>query len=226
MHLRTLLLVVVVISTMNVEGWSQEPGGPGPLRRLPTDQVETIVSAGTDIMIQPAAIERFLEELDGHPPDWAAIYGGGHHDPGHDDRLFTLNRERDAKREGRAALSTRIAFVWTGSLSRYDAVTGGFPVALGPNIIKTSWGMVRFKPEEVPGNLSVVTDASDRVRFERLLAKGEPVEIDVLMTGRLVPEESIVYDFSHDEEGLGLIMPFVRIEQIAFLKSTPDGQGR
>jgi hypothetical protein len=35
--------------------------------------------------------------------------------------------------------------------------------------------------------------------------------------GRLVPEESIVYDFSHDEEGLGLIMPIVRIERIEYL---------
>jgi hypothetical protein len=34
------------------------------------------------------------------------------------------------------------------------------------------------------------------------------------MTGRLIPEESIVYDFSHEEEGLGLIMPFVRVEQV------------
>jgi hypothetical protein len=168
-------------------------------------------------MIQPAAIERFLAELDGQPPDWAAIYGGGHHDPGHDDRLFALNRERDAKREGRAARAKRIAFVWTGSLSRYDAAVGGFPVALGPNVIKTGWGMVRFKPEEAPGNLSVVTDGPDRIRLERLLTRGEPVEIDVVMTGRLIQEESIVYDFSHDEEGLGLIMPFVRIEQVAFV---------
>ena len=39
----------------------------------------------------------------------------------------------------------------------------------------------------------------------------------MVMTGGLIPEESVVYDFSHDEEGLGLIMPFVRIEQVYFL---------
>lgn len=39
------------------------------------------------------------------------------------------------------------------------------------------------------------------------------------MTGRLIPEEPIVYDFSHDEEGRGLIMPVVRIERIDFLIS-------
>jgi hypothetical protein len=34
----------------------------------------------------------------------------------------------------------------------------------------------------------------------------------VVMTGRLIPDESVVYDFSHDQDGLGLIMPVVRVE--------------
>ena len=168
-------------------------------------------------MTHPAAIERLLQELDGEPPDWAAIYGDGHHNPGLDDRLFSLNRERDAKREGRPALAKPLAFVWSGVLSRYDPDTGGFPVALGPRFIRTGWGMVRFKPDDAPSNLSVVTDQSDRTTFERLLTEGKTVEIDVVMIGGLVPEESIVYDFSHDEDGLGLIMPFVRIEQVYFV---------
>jgi hypothetical protein len=41
------------------------------------------------------------------------------------------------------------------------------------------------------------------------------------MTGRLIPQESIVYDFSHDEEGLGLIMPLVRVEQVDFVMPRP-----
>jgi hypothetical protein len=217
MRVCTFVLFLTFTFPLLAETRGQEPGGPGPLRHVAIGQLEAVVPVGTELMIQPAAIERFLEELDGQPPDWATIYGGGHHDAGHDDRLFALNRERDAKREGRTALAKRIAFVWTGSLSRYDAAVGGFPVALGPNVIKTGWGMVRFKPEEAPGNLSVVTDGPDRIRLERLLTRGEPVEIDVVMTGRLIQEESIVYDFSHDEEGLGLIMPFVRIEQVAFV---------
>ena len=83
--------------------------------------------------------------------------------------------------------------------------------------MKTSWGMVRFKPEEAPGNLSVTTDLFYREQPQRQLEQGQPVEIDVVMTGKLVPEESIVYDFSHDEEGLGLIMPFVRVERVDFV---------
>ena len=172
-------------------------------------------------MVRPAVIEDFLSELDGEPPDWTVVYGHGHHDPEHDDRLFALNRSRDAKREGNPALLKPIAFAWRGTLSRYDPVAGGFPVALGPNFIKTSWGMVRFKPEEVPGNLSVATDTAQQRHLEGLLEQGQSVEIDVVMTGRLVQEESIVYDFSHDEEGLGLIMPFVRVERVDLVMVRP-----
>ena len=210
-------MLLLVALTVAEHGWSGEIGGPGPLRYLAPNELHTILPAGTNVMLQPAAIERLLAELDGEPPDWSAVYGHGLHDPGHDDRLFALNRERDAKREGRTVLSMPLAFVWSGSLSRYDSSIGGFPVALGPNFIKTRWGLVRFKPEEAPGNLSVVPDASHRREFEQWLEHGQSVEIDVVMTGRLIPGESLVYDFSHEEEGLGLIMPCIRVEQVDFV---------
>ena len=216
------MLIVALLLASVEEGWSGEVGGPGRLRHMPLDEIAAILPAGTSLMTHPDAIEHFLEELDGQPPDWVTVYGHGHHNPGLDDRLFDLNRERDAKREGRPALAKPLAFVWAGLLSRYDPDTGGFPVALGPRVIRTSWGIVRFKPDDAPSNLSAVPDTSDRTKFERLLAQGEPVEIDVVMAGNLVPEESIVYDFSHDEEGLGLIMPFVRIEQVYFIMTGQD----
>jgi hypothetical protein len=219
-------LVLILACSSAAEGWSGEPDGPRPLRHVSQDQLGAILPRETEIMFLPSAIEHFLEALDGRPPDWATLYGAGHHDPGFDDRLFALNRERDAKREGRAALSRRIAFVWTGSLSTFDPEAGGFPVALGPKMIETRWGMVRFKPEEAPGNLSVVTDASDQLRLERMLREGQTVEIDVVMMGTLIPTESIVYDFSHDAEGVGLIMPFVRVEEVVFLSSTVDADHR
>ena len=37
------------------------------------------------------------------------------------------------------------------------------------------------------------------------------------MTGRLIPEESLLYDFSHDQEGLGVIMPVVKLERLDYL---------
>ena len=207
-------MILLIALVLTGEGRSGELVGSSALRHLGLDELDSILPSGTAVLTRPASIEEFLTELDEEPPDWSAVYGHGHHDPGHDDRLFALNRERDAKREGKPALLKQVAFTWTGALSRYDPVIGGFPVALGPNFIKTTWGMVRFKPEEIPGNLSVATNTAQQVQLERLLEQGQPVEIDVVMTGRLIPEESIVYDFSHDEEGLGLIMPFVRVEQV------------
>jgi hypothetical protein len=194
-----------------------ELGRSGPLLDLTIDELAAVLPQGTTLMMRPDAVEEFLMELDGQPPDWRAVYGHGHHDPGHDDRLFALNRERDAKREGKPALSKHIAFAWTGTLSSYNAAIGGYPVAVGPKFIRTNWGMVRFKPEETPSNLSAAPDASRQIQVQRLLEQGQPVEIDVVMTGRLIPEESIVYDFSHDEEGLGLIMPFVKVERVDFV---------
>jgi len=207
----------ILVLLMEAYGWAGEFSEQGPLRVLPSSNLSSILPAGTQLMMESAAIERLLTELDETPPDWGAVYGKGHHDFGLDDRLFALNRERDAKREGRPALSRRLTFAWTGELSPYRDEIGGFSVALGPRFIKTSWGMVRFKPEEAPGNLSLTTDADRREQFSHQLKTGKPVEIDVVMTGTLVPEESILYDFSHDEAGLGLIMPFVRVERVDFI---------
>jgi hypothetical protein len=39
----------------------------------------------------------------------------------------------------------------------------------------------------------------------------------VAITGRLLPEESIIYDFAHDEPGQGMVMPVVRVEKIDYL---------
>jgi len=212
---RTVALALIWL--IAIDASSEDVGGPGALRLLALDNLQAILPSSTRLMVHPSAVEQLLTELDGQPPDWVTVYGRGHHDPGHDDRVFELNRERDAKREGRPALSNRLAFSWTGELSQYNPQIGGFPVALGPKFMKTSWGIVRFKPEEAPGNLSITTDPFHREQFQRQLKQGQPVEIDVVMTGVLVPDESFVYDFSHDEEGLGLIMPFVRVERVDFV---------
>jgi hypothetical protein len=202
--------------------WASEGGGEevnvrGPLHVLSHEGLRAILPQDTHLLLDTVSIEQFLDELDGSPPDWATVYGHGHHDPGHDDRLFALNRKRDAQREGRPALSWLVTFVWLGELSSYNPDLGGFSVALGPKFTATRWGIVRFKPEEVPGNLVVVADARQRERLQRELEQRRHLDIEVVMTGRLVPEESLVYDFSHDEEGRGLIMPFVRVEEVNFL---------
>ena len=172
----------------------------------------------TQLLLKSESIERFLTALDGHPPDWPTVYGQGHHGPGHDERLFALNRERDAGRVGKDALHWMIAFVWLGELSRFDQEAGGFHVALGPKFTRTGWGDVRFKHEDLPATL-IALAGGETTDLRTRQQQGERIEIEVLMAGRLIEEESLVYDFSHEAEGQGLIMPVVRIEALAYVLS-------
>ena len=110
-----------------------------------------------------------------------------------------------------------MVFLWSAEISRYDPMTGGFSVAIGPIFTSTRWGVVRFKPEEAPSNLVVTPDPSTSKVFHRQRDAGRKIDIEIAMVGRLIPEESLVYDFSHDEEGVGIIMPVVRIERLEYL---------
>ncbi len=210
--------VALLFSLLGVEfTWAAEANGTRPLRQLSTDRLHTILPRGAHQLLEASAIEDFLHRLDDHPPDWATVYGHGHHDPGHDDRLVALNRERDAARSGQTAITWLVTFEWPGQLTSYDPRSAGFAVGIGPAFITTQWGVVRFKPDELPGNLTAIPDPQRRKVLRRRFEQGEQIEVRVVMTGRLIPEESLVYDFSHDQEGLGLIMPVVRIEQIDFV---------
>jgi hypothetical protein len=188
-----------------------------PLLTLKSGRWQALLPSDTHLLIEPGAIERFLDALDGAPPDWATVYGQGHHDAGLDDRLFSLNRARDAHREGKSALAWRVTFLWPGELSDYDPKRGGFRVAVGPTVTPTRWGLVRFKPEDLPGNLMAIPAPQSRAVLRRRIEHGEAVEIHVALTGKLIPEESLIYDFSHDGEGRGVIMPVVRIDRIDFV---------
>ena len=214
-------LWVIVVLVLNVgsvgKGWAEDTIGASPLLTIAYKDLVSILPLDCRILIDPPSIEQFLDALDGSPPDWGVVYGRGHHDPAHDERLFTLNRERDAKRAGNPALRQLITFVWFGELSRYDAEAGGFRVAVGPKLTPTRWGVVRFKYEDLQGELVAKVSAPLRGELEQRFARGESVDITVAMTGRLIPEESVVYDFSHDQAGLGVIMPVVKVEHLDYL---------
>jgi len=201
---------------------SEEATGLRPLRTIPLSKLDSLFPVGTHILIERQAIEAFLVALEGTPPDWATVYGLGHHDPDHDERLFNLNRERDAARAGNAVLHWHMAFVWPGELSQFDPKTKSYGVAVGPEFNSTGWGVVRFKPEEFPSNLRVRPDKKLAGRISRSLAKREKADVLVVMAGVLIPSESIIYDFSHEEEGVGLIMPVVRVEQVEVLFRGPQ----
>jgi hypothetical protein len=217
--MRALRVFAVFTLTMGSvgEGWGEDVIGARPLLTITRKDLSTILPPDYRILIDPHSIEQFLDSLDGTPPDWGLVYGHGHHDPDHDERLFALNRERDAKREGKEALQWTVVFLWSGELSRYEPTADRFSVAIGPIFTSTRWGVVRFKAEDLPGNLFVIPDVGQRDILRRQVETGQKVDIEIAMMGRLVPEESLVYDFSHDEEGLGLIMPIVRIERVEYL---------
>ena len=214
-------LWVIAVLSLTVgserEGWAEDAIGTRPLLTISRKDLHSILPPDCHILIDPHSIGEFLDALDGNPPDWLLVYGRGHHDSDLDERLFTLNRGRDAKREGKKALQWTVVFLWSAELSRYDPTAGGFSLAIGPIFTPTRWGVVRFKPEDVPSNLVVIPDPSTRDILRRQLDAGRKVDIDIAMMGRLIPEESLVYDFSHDEEGLGIIMPVVRIERVEYL---------
>ena len=199
------------------EGWAEDAIGTRPLLTIAPKDLHTILPPNSHILLDPRSIEQFLDALDKSPPDWDLVYGHGHDDSDHDDRLFALNRERDAKRTGNSALTQLITFVWFGELSRYDAEAGGFRVALGPKLTPTRWGIVRFKYENFQGDLVAKASATLRDKLEQRFVRGESVDVTVAMTGRLIPDESVLYDFSHDQEGLGVIMPVVKIERLDYL---------
>ena len=199
------------------EGRAEDALGTRPLLTIAPKDLHTILPPDSHILIDPLSIEQFLDALDETPPDWSLVYGHGHHGTARDERLFTLNRERDAKRAGNPALTQLITFVWFGELSRYDAEAGGFRVALGPKFTPTRWGVVRFKYEDFRGDLVAKASATLRGELEQRFARGQPVDITVIMTGRLIPDESVMYDFSHDQDGLGVIMPVVKVERLDYL---------
>jgi hypothetical protein len=217
--MRALCAIAVLLLTVGSggEGWAEDAIGTRPLLTIARNDLSTILPPDCHILIDPHPIEQFLNALDGSPPNWALVYGHGHHDSGLDERLFTLNRERDATRAEKKALQWTVVFLWSGELSRYDPETGGFGLAIGPIFTATRWGVVRFKPEEVPSNLVVIADPSTSKVFRRQLDAGLKIDIEIAMVGRLIPDESLVYDFSHDEEGVGIIMPVVKIERVEYL---------
>jgi hypothetical protein len=212
-----VIVVLLLITGTSEEGRAEDALGTKPLLTVGHKDLHTILPLDCHILIDPHSIEQFLDALDENPPDWDSVYGHGHHDSDLDERLFALNRERDVKRAGKKALQWTVVFLWSGELSRYDPTTGGFGLAMGPVLTPTRWGIVRFKPEEVPSNLVVIPDSSTRNVLRRQLDAGRKIDIEIAMAGRLISDESLVYDFSHDEEGLGIIMPVVRIERVEYL---------
>jgi len=194
-----------------------ELSGHAPLMVLSGSDRFADAVAGSVVLDDAGPIEAFLTALDGAPPDWTVVYGID--GAGHDERLFALNRQRDELRRANERLDRRVTFFWPGQISGFDDAGDGFRIAVGPKIIPTRWGLVRFKPENLPGNLTAVPTREEWQRIRAGVMDGKTVDVQVAMTGRVVPEESIIYDFAHEEPGMGMVMPVVWIEEIRYAVS-------
>jgi hypothetical protein len=214
--MRTLILVVVIcwLASPPRPVFGEDEIGVRPLVKSERADPRSVLPQDTLLLDDPVSIEQFLGSLDHEPPDWRRVYGPD--GSGHGERLFALNRERDRTRPTEGPM-TLLTFLWSGELSRYDPRSGGFSVAVGPKVVETRWGLVRFKPDRLPSNLVAVPLPSLRKTLRERVGRGERIAIDVVMTGRLVAEESVIYDFAHEEPGRGMVMPVVRIERLDYV---------
>lgn len=171
-------------------------------------------------LLLPQEQERFLQELEGLPPDWRTLQDRDH--TKQSEHLFQLNRERDEARLARKNLLQQpIAFLWAGVLRQYLPEYQGFSVALGPELTSTSWGIVRFKPMGLPDYLVAIPSLESAGDLLVQQQNGKQIEIGVLFIGTLVTDESLIYDFSHDEKKEGMILPVVQIQGVRYFLKSP-----
>lgn len=181
---------------------------------MATSQARTLVSSQARPLLSPADQESFLKELEGEIPDWSLLHDQPNEELG--ERLFAFNRQRDQAREGHVLLTQKIAFLWSGLLRQYVAEQQGFTIALGPELTETTWGIVRFKPVGFPQEMIAIPSPEFRRSLQQKLVQGEKIEIKILFTGRLIPDESIIYAFSHEDPKRGMIIPVVQIEKVQY----------
>lgn len=199
---------------------SEPFSGIAELHQLSKKSAHTLVSAGSRPLLSPADQESFLRELEGAVPDWTLLHDQPNEEPG--ERLFAFNRTRDEAREGHPLLNQRIAFLWSGMLRQFVPQHQGFSVAMGPDVTQTDWGVVRFKPMGLPQEMIAIPSTEILGSLQKRLAQGETVEIQILFSGHLIPHESIIYAFSHEDISQGMIMPVVQTEDVKyFFQLTP-----
>jgi len=190
--------------------------GIQPLLELGEQSIHSIIPAGIQPLIFPQEIEPFLQKLEGTPPDWMQLR---HTDiTEQSERLFQFNRERDtARADKHAILQQPIAFLWAGILRQYLPDYQGFSIALGPELTKTSWGIIRFKPVDLPDYLVAIPTPDLRTHLLGRQKAHEPIEIVIVCIGTLIADESLIYGFSHDGHHDGMILPVVSVQKMMYI---------
>lgn len=190
--------------------------GIQPLLEINEQSIQSLIPSTVQPLIFSHEIETFLQELEGSPPDWEQLH---HPDmTEQSERLFQFNRQRDSARTDKEArLQQPVAFVWGGILRHYLPESQGFSIALGPELTKTSWGIIRFKPVDLPNNLVAVPTPDLRTSLLVRQQSQESIEIVVVCIGTLIADESLIYGFSHDGNHEGMILPVVSVHKMMYL---------
>lgn len=209
---RVLFSLVFVLLPPLVFG-QEAPEGIRPLIVL-EKSINAAIPGSVTFLDSSQSAEDFLAQLEGYPPDWKYLFGNNVDE--RYDRLFDESEKRDARREGNPLLDQPIAFLWDGFLTSVRDDKPGFAVSIGPKQIQTSWGIVRFKIAYLPLEMTAMpsTEIFDAIKQKR--ARKEEVEIQILFQGKLIPEESLMYDFSTKKAGEGMILPIVELTQVDY----------
>ncbi len=211
-----LYCTFIALTLLPASGWAyaDSTSGVATLQSFFHTTIRTTLPANTRPLFTPKEQETYLLEMEGTPPEWDTL----HHQPGeeHGERLFDFNRARDEQREGHPLLTQRVAFLWSGILRKFNPEQGGFTVAMGPDLTLTTWGIMRFKPVGLPNDMIAVPSEHHRASLNAKVLHKEEVEVIILFLGTLIPNESIMYAFSHDGNEDGMIMPFVQIDKVEY----------
>ena len=213
-----LLLLACVWLTPVAYG-QDAPEGIRPLILL-EKPINTVIPADVIFLNEPYTAEQFLIKLEKHPPDWEYLYGKNVDE--RYDRLFEESEKRDALRVGNPNLNQPIAFLWDGFLTRVRDDKPGFGVAIGPRQIQTSWGIVRFKLANEPIEMTAMPEPQLFEAIKKKRASTKEVAIIIMYRGILIPEESLMYDFSTNKEGEGMILPIVELTKVDYFLPTSE----
>ncbi|MEX2490178.1 MAG: hypothetical protein WD425_00300 [Nitrospirales bacterium] len=213
MHRFHVIFILACVWVAPMAYGQDAPEGIRPLIVL-EEPIHTVIPSGLMFLNEPKTTEQFLTKLEKHPPDWTYLYGKNVDE--RYDRLFDESEKRDALRIGNPNLTQPIAFLWDGFLTRVRDDKSGFAVSIGPRQIQTSWGIVRFKLANEPRAMTAMPPPELFEALKKKRSQTEEVAIMILYRGTLVPEESLMYDFSTKQEGEGMILPIVELTQVDY----------
>lgn len=212
-----VLFILAFVWFGSVAYGQDTPEGIRPLIVL-DKPVDTVIPSGVMFLNEPNITEQFLTKLEGQPPDWKYLFGKNVDE--RYDRLFDESEKRDVRRADNPNLEQSIAFLLDGFLTRVRDDKPGFAVSIGPRQIQTSWGIVRFKIANQPFEMTAMPSTELFKDLKQKRDRKEEMAILIVFQGKLIPEESLMYDFSTAKEGEGMILPIVELTQVDYVLSS------